>query len=170
MSFEEVYFKYYNKVFSYIYKRVLSHEDAEDLTDIVFYKCYRKFADYNSQKATISTWLYTITSNTLKNYYRDKKDYISLESPDVEALSDNERNEMLSAVLNEEMRNDLANALNILPEKNKKIIVLRYFQEKNFAEIAEIMKESEGNIRVIISRTLKKLKKYFDDNNIKYDL
>ena len=61
----------------------------------------------------------------------------------------------------EELRRLLAEKLGRLPEKQQKVIIMRFFQEKEFDEIAAALGTTSGNVRVILSRTLDKLEKEF---------
>ena len=65
--FEEIYRDFKDKVESYIRARVNDHHVAEDLTSDVFFKCYKNIERYDPEKAAVSTWVFTIVNNTLKN-------------------------------------------------------------------------------------------------------
>ena len=71
--------EYYLKILTFIHKRVLDLYEAEELTGDVFLSFYRNMDSYDEEKGSIATWLYAITANRLKNYYRDKKTHYSLE-------------------------------------------------------------------------------------------
>ena len=72
-NFDAFYKEHYNQVFWYIYKKINHTEDAQDLAGDVFCACFRNFDNYDPQKSSITTWLYVIVNNRLKNYYRDRK-------------------------------------------------------------------------------------------------
>ena len=76
MSFperEEIYSTYCGRVMGYITARVQRRADAEDLCADVFEKVFRKMEDYDRDKAAIGTWIFTITRNTVIDYYRKSK-------------------------------------------------------------------------------------------------
>ena len=83
-SKEQIYTDYKDKVFAYIRNHVNSPEDAEDLCADVFVKVYDKLDTFDESKARISTWIYSITSNTVIDFYRTN--HIHSEIP--EDLSD----------------------------------------------------------------------------------
>ena len=67
---EEIYTQYRDKVFGYVRNHVNSPEDAEDITSDIFVKIYSKLDTYDESKASLSTWIYSMTSNTVIDFYR----------------------------------------------------------------------------------------------------
>lgn len=165
MTFEELYHTQYNKVVHYLSSHTASVQDAEDIANNAFMICYNKYDTYDNSRASRVTWLYVIVKNLLKNYYRDKKDHVSLDdetSNVIAAYTD----EMEAAAELTEMRGMLAQALKTLDEDKRQIVILRYFHDRSSKEIADITGHSEGNVRVILNRSLKKLNEYFKARNI----
>lgn len=163
-NFDEFYKEYYNLVYYYILKKINYKEEAEDLAGDVFCACYKNFKKYDSSKSSIKTWLFVIVNNKLKNYYRDKKTVVSMdEQIDEKYLYDND-DYTTQAILLEDYRNILANAISVLSEKYQLVVILRYFGEKKADEIARITGMSAVNVRVIISRALKKINEYLVSN------
>lgn len=159
-KFEAFYNEYYEQVFWYIYKRINHKEDSQDLTGDVFCSCYKNFANYDPNKSSIKTWLFVITNNRLKNYYRDKKITVSFEElAEKNYITDD--GIIVESIEIDSFRNLLADAISTLQEKHQLIIVLKYFGNKKSDEIAKILNMSSVNVRVIISRTLKKINEYF---------
>ena len=70
---EQIYSAYQKKVMGYIRARINSWADAEDLCADVFEKIARKLPDFDSTKASLSTWIFTITRNTVIDYFRRSK-------------------------------------------------------------------------------------------------
>ena len=83
-SKEQIYKDYKDKVFAYIRNHVNSIADAEDLCEDVFVKIFEKIDTYDENKSRLSTWIYSVTSNTVIDFYRTN--HISSEIP--EDLSD----------------------------------------------------------------------------------
>lgn len=163
-NFDVFYEEYYNQVYWYIYKKIKYPEDAQDLTGDVFCSCFKNFESYDSQKSSLATWLYVIVNNRLKNYYRDKKIYVSLDEETGEKHLQAEDDYIMQAILLEDYRNMLADAISVLPEKYQLVVILKYFGEKKSEEISDIMNISAVNVRVIISRALKKINDYLVSN------
>lgn len=88
---EEIYEEFHLKVLRYIQSQVNDYHLAEDLCSDVFLKIYEKLDTYNKAKSSISTWIFTITRNTLIDYYRTRN--VTCEIP--ETLAAEEKDEEL---------------------------------------------------------------------------
>lgn len=150
---ESLYAQYSSKVMGYIHARVRNRADAEDLCSDVFEKIQRKLGDFDPSKASVSTWIFTITRNTVIDYYRRSKPTEELD----ENLSDD--TELDEGLLNSESLSELAGALRALPEEMRDIIVLRYYDGKPLTEIAELMGLSYGAVKLRHQGAIAKLRK-----------
>jgi len=155
IPFEQVYEKYYSEVLHYAQRKMGSFHDAEDLVGDSFFYCYQHYEQYDPAKSSITTWLYLIVNSRIKNYYRDRKEHVDYSELEEVLFSDEP--DLDRAVYLEELRQYLSDALTVLSEKQQKAVILRYFQNKEFSEIAETLDTTPGNIRVILSRALDKL-------------
>ena len=142
MSMTEIYMAYHGKVMGYLTTRLNSHADAEDLCSDVFEKVQRKLPEYDQTKAAVGTWIFTITRNTLIDFFRRKKPQEEL---DENLAVDGEIDETL---LNDETLSELSGALKQLPQQLTDIIVMRYYDGKPLTEIAEIMGLSYGAVKL----------------------
>ena len=109
----------------------------------------------------METWLFAITNNRLKNYYRDRKDEILTNS--VEIYESSCEISVEKEVFQRQMKEDISWALQRLSERERKILVKKYYQGKGAREIAEEMQITEGNVRVIAKRSLDKLKRIINE-------
>lgn len=150
---EQIYLEYRKKVMGYIRARIRSFADAEDLCEDVFEKIQRKLGDFDESKASLNTWVFTITRNTVIDYFRRSKPSEELD----ENLSDD--SEVDEGVLQNETLSELASALQALPEEMRAIIVLRYYDGKPLTEIAEIMGLSYGAVKLRHQSALVRLRK-----------
>ena len=153
LSQEEIYLKYKDKVFGYVKNHVNSIEDAEDITSDIFIKIYSKLDTYDETKAALSTWIYSMTSNTVIDYYRTN--HIHSEIP--EDLTD-ERSSIEDEVLNKESLEALADALEQLPQELRDIIILRYYKGLTLQDIAGKMNLSYGITKLRHREALGKLR------------
>ncbi|SFP65042.1 RNA polymerase sigma-70 factor, ECF subfamily [Butyrivibrio proteoclasticus] len=151
-SKEQIYTDYKDKVFAYIRNHVNSHEDAEDLCADVFVKVYDKLDTFDESKARISTWIYSITSNTVIDFYRTN--HIHSEIP--EDLSDT-KSSIEEDVLTQESLSELATALLKLSEEQRDIIVLRYYKGLTLQEVSKKMNLSYGITKLRHREALGKL-------------
>ena len=142
VSLEQIYTDYSGKVMGYIRARVRSSADAEDIHAEVFEKILRKVEGFDPEKASLNTWIFTITRNTVIDFFRRNKPSEELD----ENLSDNI--ELDEDLLNSETLGELAAALKSLPPQMMQIIVLRYYDGKPLTEIAEMMNLSYGAVKL----------------------
>lgn len=150
---EKIYDQYYGKVMGYIAARVQRRADAEDLCADVFEKAYKKIDAYDEKKASMSTWIFTITRNTVIDYFRRNK---VMDEPDENIAAEGEIDDEL---LSQETLSELAAALNKLPEELQDIIVLAYYDGKPLTEIAMMMRLSYGAVKIRHQKALALLKK-----------
>ncbi len=150
---EEIYTQYRDKVFGYVRNHVNSPEDAEDITSDIFVKIYSKLDTYDESKASLSTWIYSMTSNTVIDFYRTN--HVHSEIP--EDLSD-EGSTIEDEILNNESLELLADALSRLPQELMDIIVLRYYKGLTLQDIAVKMNLSYGVAKLRHREALGKLR------------
>ena len=151
---EQIYLEYHDKVMGYIRARVHGWADAEDLCADVFEKVQRKLPEYDQTKASVSTWIFTITRNTVIDFFRRSKHPEELD----ENLSD--ESEVEESLLQTETLGELATALRRLPQQLMDIIVLRYYDKKTLTEIAGMMGLSYGAVKLRHQNALMLLKEY----------
>lgn len=140
----------------YIAARVQRRADAEDLCEEVFEKVFRKLGEYNRQKAALSTWIFSITRNTVIDHYRKSK---PTEEIDENLPADFTVDETL---LKREMLTELAAALRNMPQELQDIIVLLYYDRKPMTEIADMMHLSYGAVKLRHQKALKLMRKLMD--------
>lgn len=158
LSFEDFYQKYYPIALRFLLRRCASTADAEDLAEQVFLYCYQNWKKYDPAKASLSSWLFMILISRFKNYCRDRR-YVE----DIEACQNMlcEESPIDQAMRLSEIRQRLAQALNALPINQRKAVVLRYFGGLRDEEIARRLGTTSGNVRVLIFRGLRKMRKIF---------
>lgn len=150
---EEIYKEYHDKVFAYVRNHVNNIADAEDLCEDVFVKIYSKIDTFDSKKASLSTWIYAMTSNTVIDFYRTN--HIHSEIP--EDLAE-DKSLIEDEVLNGESLELLAKALKSLPREQMDIIVLRYYKGLTLQEVAEQVGLSYGVTKLRHREALGRLK------------
>ncbi len=156
-TFESVYEDYYQAILRYLLKHTGNMQDAEDLAAETFLYCYQNYDSYDPAKSSVPTWLYLVAGSRLKNHYRDKKEHVEISELEERLFA--EESDMERAAWLEELRRMLAEKLQRLPERQQRAVVMRFFQEKDFDEIAAALDTTPGNVRVMLSRALDKLEK-----------
>jgi RNA polymerase sigma-70 factor (ECF subfamily) len=155
-GFSEKYQEYFPRVFAFIYSRVGQTHLAEDLAADVFERAYRNLDSLRSD-AAFTTWLFTIARNVIISSGR-KRGRETIVDPDViRDLAPSEAS-VETQVLREEELKDLSAVVRTFPQREQDIISLKFDAELPNAEIAAIMGISEPNVRVIMFRTLRKLR------------
>lgn len=154
---EDLYLEYHSKVFGYINSRINNIQDAEDIAADVFVKVFEKIDSFDETKASVSTWIYTITKNVVIDYFRTRKDYDEVPEtiPDDSSVEDD--------ICNADMLERLAQALSRLEERQRDIIILRFYSGKTLQEIAEHMGISYAYVRVLQAKALDELRDIFGE-------
>ena len=154
LTYDEVYENYSEKVMHYILSKISSRSDAEDLFSTVFLKVFEKFPSFDQNKASVSTWVYTIARNTLIDYFRVRKVHEELGEENTVT------EDAFAGILEEETLEELASALEKLPPRERDLIVLHYYHNLQLKEIAQIMGMSYSNCKVIHSKALARLRQH----------
>lgn len=154
---EAIYRDYHGKVSGYIRSKINSPQDAEDITADVFLKVYEKLDTFDETKASLSTWIYTITQNTLTDYFRTRR--VLEEMP--ETVEDEVSVE--DEVCNAEILETLADALETLEERERDIIILRFYCGKTLREISSQVSISYAYVKVLQNNAFAKIKNFFEN-------
>ena len=148
MTAEELYPAYHDRVMRFFLSRLDSREDAEDLTSEVFLKVTRALSSFDEEKASLSTWIYTISRNVLTDHLRRKR------AP--EELSEDQAEKRL---LREETLRELAAALAGLDRDQRDIVILHYYKGYPLTEIARMMHMSYGAVKLRHAKALEVLRR-----------
>ena len=147
---EDIYLSYHDKVSGYIRGKVDHHQDAEDLVSQVFEKVYGKLHTFDETKASLSTWIYSITRNTVTDYYRTRRVHTE--------FADYMETEDFAAPEADDILDALADALLTLKERERDLIILHYYKGHTLKKVAEMMDMSYINAKVIHKKALNQLR------------
>ncbi len=155
-AFRPLYDKYFEQIFRFIFRRTADQNISADLCSQVFLKALQKLGSYQFKGVPFSAWLYRIASNEIAQFYReDKKNrVISLETTQLSDLIDE-----MEETNNESLRRAMITAIDTLKINDLQLIEMRFFEQRPFKEIAEILDITESNAKVKTYRILEKLKK-----------
>ncbi len=160
-EFEKIYIDYNQKIFRYFLTRVNTNETAEDLTSVTFEKALKNIKSFQWQGISISAWLYQIARNTLIDYYRQQAKKKSVTLTDESVIADT------TSIENDFITTDsslaLQKILNSLPERERKIVRLKFYEGMTNKQIAKELNISETNVSTILHRTMKKLYSLISD-------
>lgn len=151
-KFSQIYEKYIESIYRFIFLKVNSREMAEDLTAETFLKTWQFFQNIDIENP--KAFLYKTAQNLIIDYYRKKKPEISIEKVSIASFKENPEE---NANFNSEIEIIKKALLKLNPEYQN-VIVLYYLEELPIAEIAQILDKSESAVRVLIHRALKALR------------
>lgn len=154
-------FDYFNpKIFSFFMVRLNSRQDAEDLTQEVFLKAIEKIDTFDKNAGNFYGWFWQITKNTLIDHFRQKK-AVSLADPEIVAkkiLIESNENLHKTAIEKSEIERILK-IIEEFSEEEQEIFSLRFLSDLSYKELSKMTNKSEGNLRVIVYRIIKKVQK-----------
>ena len=151
---ELIYTQYCDKVSRFVRSKIHYPNDVEDIVQTVFLKVYSNLDKYDEIKASFSTWIYIITRNTVYDYLKDKRDHPVIELIENTVYSAEEPDDSL---LNQEALEELACALQKLPQNQRDIIILIYYKNLDRRKVAEMFGMTYGQLRYLHDKAIKRL-------------
>ncbi len=152
-----LYEEYHSRVFRFFRLHTGTKEWAEELLSATFERAIANRRRFNASKGTLEVWLFTIARNLLRDYFRKagkhRHDALDAASHIISA----EKAPDEQAMLQEEHR-QLAEALRLLPDRDRTAILLKHIAGLRTAEIAKVLQVTEKNASVILARGMKKLR------------
>ncbi len=153
-AFEKLYLQFFLPIYRYTAFRVPS-EIAEDIVADVFVKAWEKIHQYRTKKGVpFGAWLFRIARHTVIDTYRHERNFEEvsedLADPDVLNRAD-------AHVKNRDVLRIVRAALEKLPRRYREILVLSYIAELPHNEVARVLKMTEGGVRILKFRALRKL-------------
>jgi len=160
-SFEQLVEQQYLLVYKISYKWSGSKEDAEDITQEVFLKLAKKIQGFK-EASTFQTWLYRVTINTAKDYFRTNSRRLKKE----QCYFKDEKPSLITDQDKEFMAENLCQQIHKLPQKLKETALLVFGDGMNHKEAAVILNCAEKTISWRVFQVKKSLKKYLDHNEV----
>jgi RNA polymerase sigma-70 factor (ECF subfamily) len=155
-AFGELYERYLDPIYRYVYYGVTDHQEAEDLTELVFLKAWEALPRYRRKRLAFRAWLYRIAHNVVVDRHRTHRPAVSMEH--VMDLQDTLPTPETAVETQQEI-DKLSTVLAQLKPRLKQVILCRFISGLSHAETAEAMGISEGNVRVLQHRALKKMRR-----------
>jgi RNA polymerase sigma-70 factor, ECF subfamily len=154
--FADLYENYFELVYAYVARRVRSRHEAEDLTAEVFHKALRSLPRFKWTGAPFAAWLFRIASNMIADRAKRaaREQSVALD----EDLASPAVAELQSSVEEVERRAHLFRLVDKLAEDQRRIVVMRFAQEKSIREIAQTLGRSEGAVKQLQFRALQNLR------------
>jgi len=148
--FVEVYDQYVDRVYAYVTRRVGSRAVAEDITSEVFHQALAQLPRFEWRGVPFGAWLYRMAANALVDYWRRQ----ARETPDpLPDLPDEREHEEL------QRRVSLFQLVDRLPDLQRRVIEMRFVEDKSVRDVAAALDRSEGAVKQLQFRALENLRK-----------
>ncbi|MBU0648652.1 sigma-70 family RNA polymerase sigma factor [Patescibacteria group bacterium] len=163
-AFAEIYDYYIEKIHRFIFFKVASEQEAEDLSSEVFLKAWNYLSSDKGVKS-MGALLYTIARNSVIDHWRGKKIELDLEQAFL-------KDELLEPAAISELEQDadmtrVYKALAKLKDEYREVIVMRYLDQMDVGEISNILQKNKNNIRVLLHRSLTALRQTLEEQENK---
>lgn len=157
------YQEFKHKIFNYLmYRLSFDRALAEDLMMDIMLKAYQHFGNFDPVKGSFKTWIFSLAHNHLVNHWRDRKKHeaVSLEAMEEEGVSPafvEPVDDATKSFDNERIRR----ILSLMGDAEREVVTLRYLQELDYAEIADVLGKKEGAIRTSLSRAMDRFEQLY---------
>lgn len=160
-AFEQIVSQYSEQLYWQIRRMVFSHEDANDLLQNTFIKAWMNI-DYFRAEAKLSTWLYRIALNESITFLNKQRSMntVAMDAPEADVIQKLESDPYFSG---DEAQVLLQKALLTLPEKQRMVFNLKYFQEMKYEEMSEIFGTTVGALKASYHHAVKKVEKFLGE-------
>ena len=158
-AFERVVREFSEQLYWQARRIVLTHDDADDVIQNVFLKAWTHLDDFH-QDARLSTWLYRITINESVDFLRRKKNQSTVSADQEETGIAN----MLIAdnyFDGDETQALLQEAIAQLPDVQRTVFNLRYYDDMKYSDMSELLETSEGSLKASYHIAVKKISEFF---------
>lgn len=163
VGFEKIVREYSEQLYWQIRRMVLSHEDANDLLQNTFVKAWVNIGYFRAD-AKLSTWLYRIAFNECLTFLNKQRatSMVAIDDPEAAVIQKLESDPYFSG---DDIQLQLQKALLTLPEKQRMVFNLKYYQEMKYEQISEILGTSVGALKASYHHAVKKIEKYIGEKD-----
>ncbi|MCG8412260.1 MAG: RNA polymerase sigma factor [Bacteroidales bacterium] len=161
-AFNLIVRKYQEKLYWHIRKIVIRHDDADDILQNTFVKVW-KGLDRFRHDSKLYTWLYRIATNESLTFLKQQKTKFLLPLVDYENYL-NETLESDEYFNGDEIQRKLQKAILCLPEKQRIVFNLKYFEEMKYDDMSEVLNTSVGALKASYHHAVKKIENYFNED------
>ena len=159
---DELIRKYYDEIFTYVYKQISDKHTAMDVTQNIFISMLQSISNYDNKKAGFRTWLYRIGTNKIIDYFRknsvERRRIVDLGEYDIQ-----DQTMFTINIENKELLLRLQDYINSLDVNSQQIFRLKIFAEYTFPQIASVLSLPESTVKSKYYRLLKIIREEFKD-------
>ena len=155
-AYGEIYDLYVTPIYRFIYFKVATQQDAEDLTSEVFLKIWVYITDTDHKIDNLRALLYRTARNLVIDSYRKKAKRDLVQGTEVlNTIADEKQQSLLVNIeIGIEMKN-IEKILRKMKDEYREVLILRYIEELSISEIAKVLEKTKGSVRVVLHRALK---------------
>ena len=147
---------YQQRVYGMVRKMVIDHDDADDLTQETFIKIHRAIDSFRND-SQLYTWVYRIATNECLTFLAKKRRRFFLP---IEDISGQLAAKVDSTLSGDDIQKQLQKALLKLPDKQRLVFNMKYFDEMSYEDMAEVTKTSVGALKASYHHAVKKIEDY----------
>ncbi|WP_298503137.1 RNA polymerase sigma factor [uncultured Maribacter sp.] len=161
-AFEKLVNTYKERLYWHIRRIVLNHDDADDVLQNTFIKVYRNIDNFKGDSKLYS-WMYRIATNESLSFLKSKSKKMGIDSVELqETLLNNLESDVYFE--GDKIQLKLQKAIATLPEKQKLVFNMKYFDEMKYDEISEVLETSVGGLKASYHLATKKIEAYLKEN------
>ena len=161
----EIYDRYAESIYRYAYRYVGDANLAEDLTSEVFLKLLEVLGTRRAPRKQLQGWLYRVARNLAVDWFRKQAKGVPLSLN--EELTPDGDGSPITRLEQLQLRQDLREAISELTPDQQQVIVLRFGEGRKIREVGRLMGKSEGSIKVLQYRAMKRLRKLLENQGKK---
>jgi RNA polymerase sigma-70 factor, ECF subfamily len=151
---------YKERIYWYIRRMVITHEDAEDILQESFINAYRYIGRFKGE-SRIYTWLYRIATNECARYFKRRKKELQKVEIDSKLMNSVETNDTDDEAM---IWKKFQKAILQLPEKQRIVFHMRYYEELSYKEMGEILNSRENALKTNYHYATEKIKAYLKED------
>lgn len=160
-AFTQLVKQYQERLYWHVRRMVLNHEDANDVLQNVFIKVWKNLGEFRGESG-LYTWLYRIATNETLTWLEQQKRKSALSLSDHEGVLANKL-EAEKGFDGNKLEWRLQKAIQTLPEKQRIVFNLRYFDEMPYEKMSEVLDTSVGALKASYHHAVKKIESYFNN-------
>lgn len=161
-GFELLVEKFQKNVYHQIKRMLLNHEDTRDVMQNTFIKVWNGLPGFR-EDAKLGTWIYRIAANETINFLNSKnKKFLFVGDSQSEYLKNNLKSS--EYVDYDAFEIKFQKAILTLPDKQRQVFTMKFYEDYTFDQMAEILNQSSGGLKASYHHATKKIEKYLDEN------
>lgn len=159
-AFEAIIRQYQQKIYWHVRRMLNDHADADDVTQNTFIKAWENLLNFR-EESRLYTWLFRVATNEALAFLSKKKQMLSMDELDNESLEPSTLGDGPAA---KQIAYKLELAIAQLPEKQKIVFNLKYYEEMKYEEMAEVLETSVGALKASYHHAVKKIQEFMSQD------